>query len=837
MRRWRSVVTGALFLAVVAGAGAAVSRLEDAQPGGGQSAGVAASAWQGLVGNDRPSVALGQRVIVVLKAPSLADRVRRAGGRASDSDERSWTAAALASQQQFLAEMADKGVIARPSLRFTRVLNGFSAVADPSAIALLERSPQVVGVYPVRAAFPALSSVEARTAASPVPIELSGFPGQGITVALLDTAVGPATPYLRDHILPGFDIVSGGVAARYDQRPGGKRLETHGTLMAGIVVGRSSTGRSAGVAPEATILPIRVAGWQRDASGRWSIHARTDQIVAGLERAVDPDRDGDAHDAARVTLLPLAEPFAAFEDGPLAEAVGGAAALDSLVVTAAGNDGPGGPAFGSISGPGGAPEALTVGALDLRPGVRRVPVLVRSGLTVLMRRPLETVTTAEPPIGTFEVALVEDPRDLFSENGRSRVAGRAAVLVGDGNLKAAATRAADAGAALVMAAGGALPAGALGLEPSLAVPILSARSSLVGPLKRELRSGQTVWLSTGRASDAASSAYGRVGSFTSWGLAFGGHLKPEVASSGVGVVSALPGRKPNGRSMFVTVSGTSAAAAIVAGTAARLAQARPALDAQGLRSAIVGTARPVKRGAALAQGTGTVDASRAASAELVVSPASISFGRAGGDGWHGRSTLTLTNVSTRDLTVYLDARGGGSRIVLELSRVRVKVPAGGSVRVRIGVRLVGVGRVPIAAGTIRLDPRDGTALDVPWTLVLASPPDDLIGDVELSEQLFSPSDLTPTVLAVRVGAIVEEGGRDAIEPAQRFDVLLQDEAGHVLGLLARLRDVLPGRYAFGITGRAPNGKPLKKGSYRLRLMAWPAAGGSAVVRTAAFTVR
>jgi hypothetical protein len=142
---------------------------------------------------------------------------------------------------------------------------------------------------------------------------------------------------------------------------------------------------------------------------------------------------------------------------------------------------------------------------------------------------------------------------------------------------------------------------------------------------------------------------------------------------------------------------------------------------------------------------------------------------------------------------------------------------------------------PAVSGTIRVDPRDGTALDVPWTLVTSPPPDDLIGDVELSEETFSPSDLTPAVLAVRVGTIVSEDGRDMIEPARRFDVLLQDDRGRTLGLLARLRDVLPGRYAFGITGRGPNGKPLRDGPYRLRLAAWPAAGGEAVVRTVPFS--
>ena len=36
---------------------------------------------------------------------------------------------------------------------------------------------------------------------------------------------------------------------------------------------------------------------------------------------------------------------------------------------------------------------------------------------------------------------------------------------------------------------------------------------------------------------------------------------------------------------------------------------------------------------------------------------------------------------------------------------------------------------------------------------------------------------------------------------------------------ARLRDLLPGRYAFGLTGRGPGGKVLQPGTYVLRLRA------------------
>ena len=70
-----------------------------------------------------------------------------------------------------------------------------------------------------------------------------------------------------------------------------------------------------------------------------------------------------------------------------------------LVVVPAGNDGQAGPSYGSIAGPGGAPDALTVAASDARPAAPTVRVQVRAGLRVLFEGPLplggapsETVT-------------------------------------------------------------------------------------------------------------------------------------------------------------------------------------------------------------------------------------------------------------------------------------------------------------------------------------------------------------------------------------------------------------------------------------------------------------
>ena len=194
----------ATLLSVAAGAGGAGHGTDR----------VAASAWRGLVGSPREQVAVGQRVIVVLKTPSLADRVALAGGRATEAQEGRWTAAALAADNLLIARLAQQGVSVQPEYRYARVLTGFSAPLDPRAVALLEQAPEVAGVYPVRIAYPAsLSStmIQRRRLAAGAGdrpnVALPGFDGRGITIALLDTGVDATHPYLLGQVAEGRNVV------------------------------------------------------------------------------------------------------------------------------------------------------------------------------------------------------------------------------------------------------------------------------------------------------------------------------------------------------------------------------------------------------------------------------------------------------------------------------------------------------------------------------------------------------------------------------------------------------------------------------------------------------
>src|SRR5262249_57734906 len=99
-------------------------------------------------------------------------------------------------------------------------------------------------------------------------------------------------PSFGGRVQPGIDVVGGDPGARAVPKPDdASDLERHGTEMAGLLVGAGGPAGLAGVARAATVLPIRVAGWQPDARGRWSMYGRSDQLIAGLERAVGPDGD------------------------------------------------------------------------------------------------------------------------------------------------------------------------------------------------------------------------------------------------------------------------------------------------------------------------------------------------------------------------------------------------------------------------------------------------------------------------------------------------------------------------------------------------------------------
>jgi subtilisin family serine protease len=817
------------------------------------------ASWQGLAGAQRPRVAVGQRVIVVLKAPALADRVGRAGGLATSEQERTWNEQALSAQKLLVARLRVQGVVVQPEYSYTRTINGFSAAFDARGIALLDRAPDVAGVFPVRAAYPASVSSQLLSGAAVGErpgISLSDKDGRGVTIALLDTGVDRAHPFLRGRVGPGVDIVGGdaeAIAAAHPDEPA--ELERHGTEMAGLLVGSGGPGALAGVAPGASLFPIRVAGWQRDAAARWAVYGRTDQVLAGLERAVDPNGDGDAHDAARVALVGVAEPFAAFGDEPLSRAASGALRLDTLVVTPAGNDGPAGPGFGSLSGPAGAPDALAVGAVDVRSRYGQVRVVLRTGLRVDLDGMRPLAGTALPahdldvgvgaprrqttaPVGfSGAVPLL----DFFDRKGMSLVAGRAAIVPVDADPDTTVANAARAGAVAVLFYGAQLPAGGIGLDESAPIPALSIPEDIGRRLLAEVRSGLPATASIGAVRTATNAGEGRIARFSSTGLAFDGSVKPELVAPGVALETAEPGSNADGSARYGTVNGTSGAAALVTGAAALLAQARPDLDAGALKSLLVGSARPLPDDRVTAQGGGLLDLGGATATELAVTPSSLALGRADSSRWRTVQELELRNVSMRRLVLGLSSevtREGAAALAFDIRPLRVSLDAGRTARVRVRVRVTSKidGTAP-AEGSVLVTPLAGHTVRIPWAILFGPRHKPSLTSVRISTRSFAPSDAAPALLSFVAGAVARSGDNPDVLPLSRLDLELWSPDGGRIGLLARLRDVLPGRYSFGVTGRDPTGALLPDGVYQLRLLAHGTDTGPPTVRTIGITIK
>jgi hypothetical protein len=169
---------------------------------------------------------------------------------------------------------------------------------------------------------------------------------------------------------------------------------------------------------------------------------------------------------------------------------------------------------------------------------------------------------------------------------------------------------------------------------------------------------------------------------------------------------------------------------------------------------------------------------------------------------------------------------------------RVILRPGETKRVRVTAVAVTAARGgPAAEGAVILTPPAGTRLRIPFAIAFAPPRFPLLRSVELSAGAFEPSDAKPAVLSLVAGLVRTVAGAEELEPVAKLEIELFTGSGRRIGAIARVRNLLPGRYSFGLTGRDPGGQVLEPGPYGLRIVASPAGGGPPTVRTVDFLIR
>ena len=791
-------------------------------------------AWRELVGDGRAGESLPLQVVVVLRAPAAVELV---------GNERPGAAAAAA-QSRDLQALRDRGLWIREQYRYTNAINGFSATVRPDQLGLIEAAPEVAAVYRVRRVYPA-GIVDSGLAllgdaAKPLATGIAQT-GASETVALLDGPVDTTHPYLAASLVPGWNAIRG--EAALGSEPG---ATAHATAMAGIAVGQGGPAGLHGVS-QAKLMPIQVLELQHG-----ELMGTTATLLAGIDRALDPNGDGDLTDRAHVLLAPVAEPIAGFADSAETDAARGVEAAGSVFVSAAGNDGPTMARFGTIATPAASPFVLAIGASDGRAVLPRVSVKVRIGeaertvdaaplagalapaadvTTPIVRITGPTRSDPSRAPGVAVTGVVEG--DLRAVDGSSLVQGKAVLVERDGQpLLAKALAATAAGAsALVLYGDDPVAAGALGLDDRVTIPVVVIPQVTGVELAAGLALAVASDVRFSSSSVDANSQAGRIAPFSSYGLAFNDHVKPDLVAPGVAVTTSAPGGG------YAAVSGTSVAAAQVAGAIAVLRAARPELTPAQVRGIVTSSARTVS-GSAVdtpgdtapveAQGGGQLNLAAALTQPLAPSPSTLSFGSFLQTSGQATRTLQLTNLGSAPVTATFallrDRAGdGGSTVSLSASVPSLTLAPGSAGSVDLTLALTGLPEQPgVVGGWIVVASAGAGPLRVPWSAATTGDvKTPLIRSATLDNASFAPGaeGAIAARLVLGLGDVGVTDPRVEIAPVGRFTVdLLRD--GAEIARIVDERHLLPGTYRYGLTGHHPRtGKGLEPGRYELVLAA------------------
>ncbi|MEW1888451.1 S8 family serine peptidase [Streptomyces sp. NPDC085659] len=550
-------------------------------------------------------------VIVQLKTPPARTARLLAAAEGRTVGEDAAKDAVTKAHQRFRAGLADMfknraktAAAPKPGRTYTHSFDGVSLRLPGDRVAELLDNDEVTAVWPdttVKAldrpapADGGGTSGAAQDDDGVARLHAEGITGKGVKVGIIDTGIDYHHPDLKAAYRGGYDFVDDDAdpmettyadwkaSGQAETNQGSAYYTEHGTHVAGIVAGRGDTSKERaahGVAPGASVYAYRVLGPY--GSGR------TSDIMAAMDRAAD-----DCMDVVNMSL------GAAVNDPMSPQAI----AADNLVlagittVIAAGNSGP---APNTLGTPGAAALPLTVGAHDepMTLPEYRIAVGTTSATGRLLARPFGDALPGLTS-GTYPVADV-GTGTAAGYSGKD-VKGRAVLVKRGGiTLDEKVRRAAAQGAVAVLlvndnADEGHIP-NYLGESPGY-VPAFSLTAAEGAALTSATTDGTARLTFTEAGTFVLGS--GGLADFSSRGPAYGtGAIKPEVTAPGVSVLSSVPAdtvasETGDYSAAYARLSGTSMASPYVAGAAALLLQHDHRLTPDGVKAALMNTARPV----------------------------------------------------------------------------------------------------------------------------------------------------------------------------------------------------------------------------------------------------
>lgn len=773
-----------------------------------------------------PSPGDTEEAIIIFADPPAAEAPP--GQRAAAAD-------AIARRQAELQPVLEQlgAVVER---RYRILLNGMTIRVATGRLPSIAALAEVQAVVPVTYLAPA--AVKARPAG-----RARGGQGQRTSivrplapapahVALIDTGIDVSHPWLGGSIGPTSPVIGGLDVVDLDGDPTGtSAAEAHGTAMAGLVL-RSPALQGLAPARVPRLLAYRVVADETVGSQTMAL-ARSDRVLTAMERAVDPNGDGDPSDRADVVLLGVSRAFGGGGLDPLERAARAADRLGSIVVAPAGNEGATQGGVGSVGGPAAAPTVLTVGALGSTETPRSARLDVKVGPAEASLEPLPLMGPAPSGIvapivvvgGVDGLAGGATREEYLDAAGASLVQGAIAVVGRGGAPLAQKARAAAAAGAVALGVwdqdgDGAFPGIQGGADWPIPVIGLGAQqgSALVAT-RGSLPDMQASIVALGTVPRDPT-----VTSFSSRGPTARSRVKPDLVAPGVDQPTAAPGRASDGSPLATLFTGTSASAAEVAAYALRLRVDHPDLAAADARSLMVQAATTVSEATPADAGAGA--ANPAVMRPLAVDPPLVSFAR-------DTQAPTRVTVALHDLT----GADAHYRLALDTGD-GTPLPIGGDVVVGANVRRGVQFRIPAGTqtltGRLLVTPAAGGE-PVAWAPFVALPPAPVPAGA-LGVPQVSVKDGTAEA-TVQVG--LRERRDAALVSATLHGValwLVPQDKGEPLAVTGdKSRGDWPtGTYRFIVSRRLASGLDVPAGTYRLRVTATAPDGGHLQQDSAAF---